>query len=134
KSERVLRAWQLPYVKFPYPELGEDDARPASRRDDILAAVHYLESLFSQVVGIASEAREEFSFGDGIGNIPVRPKYDVLHGIGKYGGIVGIGFAHHDIHRQRDLVVLIVCTEAKFGDVRDDESRVETNGQPPPAF
>jgi len=59
----------LPDVQFPRPELREHIARHCSRRDDILLVAHHLEPLFSQVIGIASDTREEFSFEDGIGNI-----------------------------------------------------------------
>src|SRR5258708_31306996 len=134
RPSEFFRTWHLPNVQFPRPELREHVARHCSRRDDILAVVHHLESLFSQVVGIASDVPEEFSFGDGIGNIPVWPENYVLHGVAKYRGIVVIGFAHNDVSRQRDLVCFVVRAEAKFGDVRDDGRRVEGNGQPPPAF
>ena len=110
----------MPDVQFPTLELHERILRHCSRRDHILAAAHYLESLFRQVFGIASDAREEFSFGDRIRNIPVWPEYDVLHSVAEYRGIVAICFAHHDTHREHDLVIFIVCAEAKFGDVGHD--------------
>src|SRR5262249_2947788 len=81
ESERVLGTWHLPDVEFPSPELREHISRHRSRRDNILTAVHYLESFFTQIFGVLSDSRQEFSFGDRIRNIPVWPEHDILHGV-----------------------------------------------------
>src|SRR6202795_2091629 len=132
ESERVLRPRLLPDEQLARAELLDHVACDCSGSDDLLAAVHNFVSLLLQVVGIASDVRKEFSSCDGIGNTPVRPEYDILHGVAKYRGIVAIGFADHDIHRHSDLEVFVVSAEAKLGNIRDDGRLLISEGQPAP--
>src|ERR1700683_4702827 len=84
KSERVLGTRRLPKEELAGPQLLEHVARDSSRCNHLLAAVYHFKSLFRQVVRIASYARKVFSLRDGIGNIPVRSKYDVRHFLFKH--------------------------------------------------
>ena len=71
-----------------------------------------------QVIGVTADAGQDFIFKDTGRDIPIRTKYDLIEGAGKYHGIVGFGaYNHIDIESKFSLFVNM---HLKLGNIYQD--------------
>ena len=77
-----------------------------SRSYDVSILVSGLEAFLGEVARVPLKFGYDLCSNDVEGKIPLRPEEDVLHFLGKYRRLMIESLSHHNIHPQRNGVIV----------------------------